>query len=355
MKNLTIKSNFFNYKVNFLQTNSFSKTLKKELRKSDVIILDKNVYKIYKKYFGKSIFKHLVIIDAAEKHKSFQYLNSIYKDLLRKNVTRKSRLIAIGGGIIQDIVCFISSTLFRGIEWIFFPTTLLAQADSCIGSKSSINFEQYKNLIGTYYPPSKIYIDDFFLNSLSLNEIRSGVGEIIKVYLIVRSNEITDLNQIIINEFKDLNQLKKHIYQSLKIKKLIIEEDEFDQRKRKILNYGHSFGHAIETATNYKIPHGVAVTIGMNIANYISKEIGNISDTRYQFYQKILSNNANHFFRYKINYKKIIEALKKDKKNINSKIFNLILWKNNKNLGVLSIPNNQTFSKYLKKYFNQNK
>ena len=156
---------------------------------------------------------------ATEKNKSFSNLNNIIVQLINHGITRKTRLIAIGGGIIQDIVCFISSTIFRGVNWIFYPTTLLAQADSCIGSKSSINFQKYKNLIGTYHPPLKINIDISFLNTLSKEEIHSGIGEILKVYIIAQSKKIIELSKIVKNDLLIVDNLKPHINESLKIKK----------------------------------------------------------------------------------------------------------------------------------------
>jgi len=351
MKNFVVKSKFSKYKINFIKKNSFSNNLINNISTQDIIIVDKKIFDLNKTLFKKLKKYNILLVNATEKNKSFSNLNKIIKQLLSFNVTRQSKLIAIGGGIIQDIVCFISSTIFRGVDWIFYPTTLLAQADSCIGSKSSINFEKYKNLIGTFYPPLEINIDISFLNTLDKDQIHSGIGEILKVYIIANSKKIIDLRNILKNNLLLIDKLKNHIEESLKIKKRIIEIDEFDTNVRRILNYGHSFGHSIESATNYKIPHGIAVTIGMDIANYISNKIGNLDNKKFSLYKECLSINAGKFYDYEINQKKMIAALSKDKKNIDNKNFSLILWNKKKSLDILSIKNDQKFKNELESYF----
>ena len=152
-------------------------------------IIDKNVFNLLPEELINNLEKkEVVIIDAIEETKSYQGIEPIITSLLTQNLKRDSVLVAIGGGITQDITCFIATTFMRGIKWTFVPTTVLAQADSCIGSKSSINFGQYKNLLGSFTPPNKIYICDQFLNSLAEKDIQSGIGEIIKLYIINEEN-----------------------------------------------------------------------------------------------------------------------------------------------------------------------
>jgi 3-dehydroquinate synthase len=223
--------------------------------------------------------------------------------------------VAIGGGITQDIVTFISSILFRGVEWKFIPTTLLAQCDSCIGSKSSINFDQFKNLLGTFNPPSEIFIYLGFLNSLSESEIRSGIGEMLHYFFtngIKWAQEIADnFDQLLV----DRSRLKPFIFESLRIKKEVIEIDEFDTSIRHIFNYGHTFGHAIEAITNYEIPHGHAISIGMDLANYISLNRGMITIDQFEEMHSILIKNIPPFKLTKGNIEQYFVALSKDKKN----------------------------------------
>jgi 3-dehydroquinate synthase len=225
-------------------------------------------------------------------------------------------LVAVGGGITQDIACFIATTFMRGIKWTFIPTTLLAQADSCIGSKSSINFGKYKNLLGSFTPPNEIYVCDKFLNSLEDKDFKSGIGEIIKLLLINRElvtpTEITREN------------ISEYVYRAMMVKKRYIEEDEFDKGIRNILNYGHCFGHGIESATNFAIPHGIAITMGMNIANKLALDEGLITQDRYDDMHRTLFPVYEKYSRIQINTKEVFAAMTKDKKNTGSKI-NLIL------------------------------
>ena len=201
-------------------------------------------------------------------------------DILKKEIKRDYEICSIGGGIVQDISGFVSSILFRGINWVYIPTTILSQCDSCIGGKTSINFAKYKNQIGNFYPPKKIFLDTSFLKTLNIKDIKSGLGEMAHYYLVANKKEWNffklNLDRVLRKKF-NIKIMKKLIFKSLKIKKRFIEEDEFDQGYRLILNYGHTFGHAIEKITNYKIPHGLAVAHGINISNFFSLKLGLIN------------------------------------------------------------------------------
>ena len=263
---------------------------------------------------------NVVLITATEETKSYRGVEPIITELLKLNLKRDSKLVAIGGGITQDIACFIATTFMRGIEWVFVPTTLLAQADSCIGSKSSINFNNYKNLLGSFNPPDHVYISTDFLNTLDNKDFRSGLGEIIKLFLVantpVQPGEITRSN------------VKEYIRRALIIKKRFIESDEFDKDIRQILNYGHCIGHGIESATHFAIPHGIAITMGMDVVNRFAFLEGLISKEWYQTMHSTLFENYKHFSGEYIHVPKVCEALTKDKKNTGSKI-NLVLPVNN--------------------------
>ena len=233
---------------------------------------------------------------------------------------RNYKLVAIGGGIVQDITGFVSSILFRGVEWVFFPTTLLAQADSCIGSKTSINFMEAKNLVGTFYPPSKIFCCTDFLNTLEGREIKSGIGEILHYYLYEDSLKTDDIVENYSLFFEDKSRLLPHIAESLSIKRIMVERDEFDTNERRVFNYGHTFGHAIEVISNYAVPHGQAVTLGMDLANYISFKIDLIDWDKYLSLRKILKKNMPQFKLAENSLDLYMNTLSKDKKNISNSI-----------------------------------
>ena len=240
--------------------------------------------------------------------------------------------------------------MFRGLKWVYYPTTLLSQADSCIGSKSSINFQFKKNLIGTFNPPDSIYINFNFLNSLDKKDIHSGIGEILKCAIIKNKNKfIKDKDRYIklILENKGINNF---IADSLLIKKKIIELDEFDQGPRKIMNYGHTFGHALEAVTKYKIPHGIAITMGMDLANYISKELRFITNLDFNKIHEVLFLNYKNFHKFKINLLDYFNKLSNDKKNTEINFFNCILLKDN-NLILKKMALDNRLKTYIKNFF----
>jgi len=261
-----------------------------------------------------------ILIECSEEHKTIDYCKEVIRRLIAANVRKDDCLVAVGGGITQDIVAFISSILFRGQDWKFYPTTLLAQCDSCIGSKSSINFDHFKNLLGTFNPPSEIFIYPGFLETLSESEIRSGIGEMMHYFLsegIGLAQEVSDRFEQVLHDRSALPYL---IENSLRIKRAIIQVDEFDTSIRHIFNYGHTFGHAIEAITHYAIPHGQAVTIGMDLANYISLQRGMIDRTQFDRMHAILEKNTPSFAFTESNIESYFQALSKDKKNKGNKL-----------------------------------
>jgi len=279
-------------------------------------IIDANVARLYKSELS-DVLEHAntIIIVATEKNKSIEKIIPIFEELVENQVRRDHVLIAIGGGIIQDITCFIASTLLRGVPWYLVPTTLLAQADSCIGSKSSINLGETKNILGTFNPPQKIFVHSNFVNTLDNKEIQSGIGEIIKVHAIDGVASYDKLTSDFDKLSLDRTILLNYIQAALLIKQKYIEKDEFDSGIRNIFNYGHSFGHAIESATNYAVPHGIAVSIGMDMANYISMEQGRLPREHYERMRPILRKNYENYADTQIPLDGLLSALKKDKKN----------------------------------------
>ncbi len=352
MKSLKVTSQSGVYKVNFELKNF--EFLNKLLGKNNHFIIDDKVSRIYKNELKKILInKNVILIKAKEPNKSIEKLIPVITKLINNNIKRDHLLIAIGGGIVQDICSFISSILFRGIKWQFIPTTLLAQADSCIGSKSSINMGKIKNLLGTFNPPNKIFISTLFLDSLTNNEIKSGIGEIIKVHIIDGKNSFQNIEKDIDSFLNNKKILNKYIYNSLKIKKKFIEKDEFDKGIRNIFNYGHSFGHAIEAATDFKIPHGISISIGMDIANYVSYKMNKISYKDFIRMHEILYKNYNRLSNTHISVSKMIKSMKKDKKNINNNL--VLILPNTKDIKIekFKIICDERFLKYLKNYFNK--
>lgn len=282
-------------------------------------VVDANVARLYADRL-QPVLDHprAVVIEATEENKSIERVVPVIERLVANKARRDHALVAIGGGIIQDITCFIASTLLRGMTWKFVPTTLLAQADSCIGSKSSINLGQTKNILGTFNPPSEILICADFLDTLEDKDIRSGIGEILKVHAIDSAVAYDRLAADYDALRTDRKMLLAYIRQALRIKQRFIEVDEFDRSIRNVLNYGHSFGHAIESATNFGVPHGIAVTMGMEIANRIAVLRGLLPERHHARMKPALSKNYAPFAATRIPRDAMLTALMKDKKSTSS-------------------------------------
>ena len=209
--------------------------------------------------------KNVIFVEANEERKTLGTAERLILDLSLAGMTKGDKLVVVGGGYLQDIGTLVASLYMRGVKWNYYPTTLAGMGDSCIGGKSSINVMPVKNLVGNFYPPSGIFIDSSFVSSLPALELVAGLSEIIKICY-ARDNAVFMSSLELINNWystKSSSTLNDLILLALESKKYFVEEDEFDTGIRKLLNFGHSFGHAIESASNFVIPHGVAVLIGM--------------------------------------------------------------------------------------------
>jgi 3-dehydroquinate synthase len=279
-------------------------------------LVDANVARLYSKQLQAILqLPNTQIIEATEENKSIQNVIPVIERLVENKMRRDHVLVAIGGGIIQDIACFIASTFLRGVTWRFVPTTLLAQADSCIGSKSSINLGATKNILGTFNPPREIFICTALLETLDSKDIYSGIGEILKVHAIDGAAAFDALIADYDAMLAERPVLLKYIRKALLIKQKYIELDEFDKGIRNIFNYGHSFGHAIESAANFGMPHGVAVAMGMDMANRIAVLRGILPEHHYRRMHGVLRKTYDAFAATPIPIGAMLGALMKDKKN----------------------------------------
>ena len=288
-------------------------------------------------------------ISATEQTKSIEEVPALIGNLSRAGIRRDHVLIAIGGGIVQDLCCFMASTLFRGIEWSFLPSTLLAQADSCIGSKSSINAAGVKNLVGNFYPPHKVAIAAEFLDTLALRDIHSGVGEMLKVHIIDGPESFDRLARDFDALFRDADVMRRAVRESLEIKKKIIEIDEFDRGPRMVMNYGHSFGHAIEAATDFEIPHGIAVSIGCDMANFIAVRMSRMGRAHFDRMHPILRKNYRESEGVLISPDKMLAALGRDKKNIGKDLV-LILPNQRAHIERVVVPVTGIFAEFCREF-----
>lgn len=349
MYNFTVKSIIHDYQVEFITD---TKTvLQNEIKEGDVIIIDNKIKELYKSDLEEILATNKWIgIDAVEPQKSYQGAMPVIQNLIDNGFRKNHRLIGIGGGITQDLTAFMASILYRGVAWYFFPTSLLAQGDSCIGSKTSINFGEYKNQIGGFYPPNKIFINLAYLDTLSFMELKSGMGEMCHYFVVSGEEDFTRFKNDYKAALTDKTVLTGIIARSLEIKKGYIERDEFDRKERLVFNYGHSFGHAIESLTNYRIPHGIAVSYGMDMANFVSVKLGYIPQSVRDNIRELLEQIWEGTSITDIELEKFTRALSKDKKNIGNQL-GLIL---NKGYGKIFKdlrPMDEEFIGWMKEYF----
>jgi 3-dehydroquinate synthase len=288
-------------------------------------LVDAKVADLYERELGPVLASPSVLrIDATEDAKSIEAMPAFVRHLVSKNLRRGQVLAAVGGGITQDIACFLAATMLRGVDWAFVPTTLLAMADSCVGSKSSINGGGAKNVLGTFTPPKRITLSTRFLKTLDEKDVRSGVGEMLKVHAIDGPASFDAIAKDYDRLFAEPAVMTAYLRRSLEIKKPIVEADEFDKGPRLVMNYGHSFGHALEAATEFAIPHGIAVTIGMDLANYAAGRLGLGGADHYRRMRPALAKNWRGFEGVPVPLDAFLAALAKDKKN-SAKALGLIL------------------------------
>lgn len=319
---LKIQSRSHEYAVSFVETLEQA-VLKSQDGSKIFYLIDQNIIRLYEGDLAAAFESgRIVSFHATEENKSYDRLSPIFCKLIEMGFKRDSKLVVVGGGITQDVGCFISTVLGRGIKWDLIPTTLLAQCDSCIGSKSSINIGAFKNQIGTFYPPFQITVPNLVLKTLTKDDIRSGVGEIVKIAMIAGPEEWTRRKSQLAQLDSDFSMMKTLVSESLMIKKSFIEADEFDRGIRNLLNYGHTFGHAYESVSHYEIPHGIAVLIGVVTANFVSEKMGIVQRGAYQDVRNYCEPYFSPFEKKLKDYDvdKILAAMKTDKKNTGDNI-----------------------------------
>lgn len=329
MKTIFVKAKQHSYPV-YIGDGIFSKLTafleSKKLYKNLFIVIDRNVDKHFGKYIRRNFKKYSAnqfyyIFNASEKSKSYAELRKIHSALLTARFGRDTLLIAIGGGIAGDLAGLAASIYMRGIQIIHIPTTLVACVDSSIGGKTAVNFNRYKNLIGSFYHPEFVLCDIKFLSTLSKIEFGSGVGEIIK-YTFITNEKFFDFVKE--NLYAILNGEKKIIEQVInecvQFKASVVSQDENEIGLRKILNFGHTFAHALERELKYRVKHGEAVIAGIVCAIHLSYQKHFISK---ELFEKLLTLPAKlklSKFIKKVNPQPVYENMLVDKKNRNSKI-----------------------------------
>lgn len=245
----------------------------RELDPATVFLVDENVFKLHREIFGS--YKS-IIIPSGEPYKTIQTVENIYKELVSFEVDRSTLLVGVGGGLATDVAGFVASTFLREVQFGFISTTLLGQVDASIGGKNGVNLEGYKNMIGTIRQPSFVWCDLSLLNTLPGREYISGIAEVIKYGAIWDKEFLHYLKDHMSNLLAlEMGVLKSVVTTCARIKVDIVQQDEKESALRKILNFGHTIGHAIER--DRKVFHGEAVAIGMVLAARLSQSMKMIS------------------------------------------------------------------------------
>ncbi len=325
---MKITSKFKIYDVDFVKNLSDFGISSED--KTVFFVLDKNIYNLYKNDFSSIPENRVPLLEAIEQKKNIDTVIEICELMTTMPSKRNTHLVSVGGGITQDITGFVANALYRGIKWTFYPSTLLAACDSCIGGKTSLNCKGFKNLLGTFYPPDEIKIFPDFFKTLSTRDFLSGLGEVVKFNVMAGEDGIDRIESSITDLIdRKSDVVKDFCHTSLEFKKQFIEEDEFDKGKRILLNFAHTFGHAFETSSNYGIPHGSAVAMGMIVANRISVSRKILDES----FAKRIENVCKKILTLKIapewlSNETIISAIKKDKKQVDEHLRAVLMAQN---------------------------
>ncbi|WZL73140.1 3-dehydroquinate synthase [Clostridiaceae bacterium 35-E11] len=290
-----------------------------------MVITDENVNRLYGKRIETGLPEHSLhkyVLKPGEESKTLDMVEKIIACMIEQGFTRNDKIIALGGGVVGDIAGFCASIYMRGIDFIQVPTTLLAQVDSSVGGKTGVNMPQGKNLVGTFYQPNCVIVDTSVLGTLSSRELLNGLGEMIKYGLIADNILFEDLKMNIERVWEiDVLWLQRIIKQCCSIKARIVTQDEREGGLRKILNYGHTIGHALEAITEYKkYAHGEAVLIGMYHEAIMAKKLGWIEENVLKEITACIESLPVNVDISLFSIEKIINVMSRDKKNQSNKI-----------------------------------
>ena len=277
-------------------------------------------------YTIKNYQHHVIEIMAGEDHKNLETCQYIYSELLNEGADRHSLLINLGGGVIGDMGGFCASTFMRGIDFIQIPTTLLSQVDSSVGGKLGVDFNMVKNIVGVFNNPALVIIDKQLLKTLDGLQVRSGYAEVVKHGLIAEKNLYQELAAG--NFGLDPHNLTEELlYTSINVKRKVVEEDPFEKGLRKILNYGHTVGHAVETEswnTDNPLLHGEAIFIGMICENHMASA-KSLLDSKIMHEVNEQLKSIFHRPEAIQNTEEILKHKRKDKKNQNNNMYAALL------------------------------
>lgn len=293
-----------------------SRALAASFSTGDRLVVDSAVAVLHPSLIGTAEKSQTLAVVADETLKSFGGVKEILSWLLDSGFDRSGTIFVAGGGAVQDAVSFAASVFHRGVRWVFIPTTLLSQGDSCIGSKTSINFDGYKNQLGTFYPPSEVWVDDVFLSTLAPKELRSGVGEMLHYGVLGDADDFAVFERLLAGGWQGVKteDLAELAMRAVSIKRGYIEDDEFDIDRRRNLNFGHTFGHGLEFAAGGAIDHGIAVAYGIAAANDLAWERGELAFQVKERVDRVLETVVDGHELFGVKATRWFEGMSRDKK-----------------------------------------
>lgn len=348
---IVIKSMPYDYSVSFVDADALkveAEKLQTGNKDKHFVFMDKVVAGLY----ADDLFarQELMTLQAKENNKALPAVTNLLDKLQEKNFTKKETFVSVGGGITQDISAFVRAVYKRGINWTYIPTTLLAMGDSCIGAKACLNYGKIKNQLGLFSAPQKVFIYSGLLKTLDEKDVLSGYGEIIKLSIVGGEAAIQKFKELAETQNGNrLHNIEQLIKLALIVKKCVIEKDEFEKDIRKALNYGHTIGHAIEPLVNYKIPHGIAVSIGMIVENLLSSEYGSLPKNEAENLNELICpfvDKKSLKLLNSISVESVISNMKRDKKAMSNDIYMSVPFKIG-HFDMLKIPVNDSFAGYL--------
>ena len=321
LEKLTVSTPSGNYPV-YLGRDAFSELIRfLSAHKGRIVVITgrrvASIFSSYRAKLEKKLGRRIVflLLPDGENHKNLETLNTVYTRLLRNQLNRDTLIVAWGGGVIGDLAGFAAATFLRGVPFVQVPTTLLAMVDASVGGKVAINHPLGKNMIGQFYQPRAVFMDLRFLSTLPSREMNNGFAEIAKHGVIMDNTLFHDLEKHI-EDFRNLrgNSLIRIIKRSCEIKAEVVARDERETKHRMILNYGHTFGHALETVTDYTyFRHGEAVVHGMLAAGELGRQINDFSERDWDRQRRLLGRIGLRKMP-SLDSSALLRAMKRDKK-----------------------------------------
>jgi 3-dehydroquinate synthase len=299
-------------------------------KQKTIVLTDRNVFEAHQEKF---IGWELIVIEPGEEHKIQSTVDEVIKLMIEMEADRSTTLVGVGGGVITDLAGYISSVFMRGISFGFVPTTLLGMVDASVGGKNGIDVGVYKNMVGVIRQPKFLFYDYSFLSTLPEKVWSDGFAEIIKHACIKDAVAFKQLEKEDIDSIRNQsNVLGALIQRNVLLKTQVVQNDEFEKGERKLLNFGHTLGHAIET--QYALTHGQAVAIGMSYALKLSEQITGFQDSEKV---RAVINQYRLPIKGDFDVKKVLDILKMDKKRVDKNMNFILLEKIGKGV-IQSIP-----------------